>query len=98
MEDSAAGTVFINFMIQGSLNVSGVAQPGADRPLPSLAAATVVGLTDHDVNVHNSQSLVITDYYSEQIMTGHAFLSGVGGSAEVFGVLTDSLAHPRSLF
>ena len=98
MEDSAAGTVFINFMIQGSLNVSGTTQPGADRTLPSLAAATVVGLTDHDLNVHNSQSLVITDYYSEQIKTGHAYLSGSGGaSAEVYGDLNDTLTHSPTL-
>lgn len=79
MEDSAAGTIFINFMIQGSLNVSGAEKPQADRAFPSLGAATVVGLTDHDLNVHDSQSVVITDYYSEQIKTGHVYLSGSNG-------------------
>ena len=49
--DSAQGTVFLNFMIQGSLNISGATQPDAKRAYPSVAAATVVGLTDHDINV-----------------------------------------------
>jgi hypothetical protein len=37
---SAAGTVFLNFMIQGSLNVSGTEQPAADRPFPSVPDLT----------------------------------------------------------
>jgi hypothetical protein len=45
--DSAAGTVFLNFMIQGSLNISGAVQPAASRPYPAFGAVTVVGLTDH---------------------------------------------------
>jgi hypothetical protein len=43
---------------------------------PAVGAATVVGLTDHDVNVMDDQSLTITDYYSEQIKTGHLSLAG----------------------
>lgn len=80
IHDSAAGTVFANFMIQGSLNISGNVRPRADREYPSVAMATMVGLTDHDLNIHDDQSAVMTDYYSEQIKTGHAFLSGNGAS------------------
>jgi hypothetical protein len=88
--DSAAGTVFIGFMIQGSLNISGAVQPAVDRPYPSVAAATVVGLTDHDINVLDDQSVVITDYYSEQIKTGHLILSGSGGGTGEPGRVTIS--------
>ena len=86
--DSAAGTVFANFMIQGSLNVSGAVQPAPDRAYPSVGAATIVGLTDHDVNVMDDQSLVTTDYYSEQIKTGHLTLSGSGKSGGSPGRVT----------
>jgi hypothetical protein len=78
VEDSGEGTVFLNFMIQGSLNISGEVQPAQDRPYPSVGAVTVVGLTDHDINVMDDQSVVITDYYSEQIKTGHLTLQGSG--------------------
>lgn len=88
--DSAKGTVFLNFMIQGSLNISGALQPAADRPYPSVAAATVVGLTDHDINVMDDQSVVITDYYSEQIKTGHLIVSGNGKSGGSPGRVTIS--------
>eukprot|EP01047_Picozoa_sp_COSAG01_P027037 COSAG01_NODE_1768_length_9274_cov_3.118583_8_plen_1187_part_00 len=88
--DSARGTVFLNFMIQGSLNVSGSVQPAPDRSYPSVAAATVVGLTDHDINVMDDQSVVITDYYSEQIKTGHLWMSGSGKSDGTPGRVTIS--------
>ena len=88
--DSAKGTVFLNFMIQGSLNISGDVQPAPDRPYPSVAAATVVGLTDHDINVMDDQSVVITDYYSEQIKTGHLTMSGSGKSGRSPGRVTIS--------
>lgn len=88
--DSAKGTVFLNFMIQGSLNISGTVQPEADRPFPSVAAATVVGLTDHDINVMDDQSVTITDYYSEQIKTGHLTLMGSGDPGRSPGRVTIS--------
>ena len=80
--DSAPGTVFVGFLVQGSLNISGSTPPAADRPFPSFAAATTVGLTDHDLNIHDDHSAVFTDYYSEQIKTGHVFLQGTGGSKQ----------------
>jgi hypothetical protein len=41
----------------------------------AVGAATVVGLTDHDINVLDDQSVVITDYYSEQSKnTSNSFL------------------------
>jgi len=54
----------------------------------------VVGLTDHDLNVHDDQSLVITDYYSEQIKNGHVYLSGaaVNTQAEEAGAGSDAVA------
>jgi len=78
VHDSAPGTVFMNFMIQGVLNVSGHNLPDPDRATPAVAAATIVGLTDHDLNVNDDQSFVATDYYSEQIKTVHATLTGTG--------------------
>ena len=80
VDDSADGTVFVNFMIQGSLNVSGTTQQSPGRPYPPCAAATMVGLTDHDLTVNDDQSVVITDFYSEQIKTAHVTLTGSGGS------------------
>merc|ERR1712146_284192 len=80
IEDSAAGTVFANFMIQGSLNISGKVLPEDGRKYPSVAMATMVGLTDHDLNIHVDQSAVMTDFYSEQIKNGHAFLAGTGAT------------------
>ena len=88
--DSAKGTVFLNFMIQGSLNISGATQPEANRPFPSVAAATVVGLTDHDINVMDDQSVTITDYYSEQIKTGHLTIAGRGDPSRRPGRVTIS--------
>lgn len=129
VHDSAAGTVFLNFMIQvrirpyaiwprgativvhfqeaagrseslcnadlvaygdfqGSLNVSGVTLPAPSRPYPSVGAATVVGLTDYDINVLDDQSIVITDYYSEQIKTRHLTLMGTGTGNGVGGRVT----------
>lgn len=81
VDDSASGTVLLNFMIQGSLNVSGNTLPNLDNPFPSVGALTMVGLTDHDMNVNDDQSAVVTDYYSEQIKTGHLRLSGSGASS-----------------
>jgi hypothetical protein len=54
----------------------------------------VVGLTDHDLNVHDDQSLVITDYYSEQIKNGHVYLSGaaVNTQVEEAGAGSDAVA------
>ena len=54
----------------------------------------MVGLTDHDLNVHDDQSLVITDYYSEQIKNGHVYLSGaaVNTQAEEAGAGSDAVA------
>ena len=77
-------------MIQGSLNVSGAVQPSASRTYPAVAAATVVGLTDHDLNVMDDQSVVITDYYSEQIKTRHVTLQGAdaGGTGAAFRAAT----------
>jgi hypothetical protein len=77
-------------MIQGSLNISGKTQPEANRRFPSVAAATVVGLTDHDINVMDDQSVTITDYYSEQIKTGHLTLVGSGDPGRSPGRVTIS--------
>lgn len=77
---SAPGTVFLNFMIQGSLNISGDVRPAVGRPYPSVAGATLVGLTDHDLNIMDDQSAVLTDYYSEQIKNGHVYLQGTGAT------------------
>ena len=54
----------------------------------------MVGLTDHDLNVHDDQSLVITDYYSEQIKNGHVYLSGaaVNTQVEEAGAGSDAVA------
>eukprot|EP01046_Picozoa_sp_COSAG06_P009578 COSAG06_NODE_502_length_14953_cov_15.585297_4_plen_169_part_00 len=54
----------------------------------------MVGLTDHDLNVHDDQSLVITDYYSEQIKNGHVYLSGaaVSTQTEEAGAGSDAVA------
>jgi hypothetical protein len=90
VQDSAAGTVFLGFMIQGSLNVSGAVQPAPDRTYPSVGAATVVGLTDRDINVNDDQSVAITDYYSEQIKTGHLYLGGSGKAGRAPGRVTIS--------
>ena len=90
VEDSAEGTVFLNFMIQGSLNISGAVQPAQDRAHPSVGAVTVVGLTDHDINVLDDQSVVISDYYSEQIKTGHLTLQGTGRGETAAGRVTIS--------
>lgn len=77
--DSADGTVLLGFFIQGSLNVSGAAAAGSQsRDYPPLGALTAVGLTDHDLNVLDDQSVVVTDFYCEQIKTGHLYLSGSG--------------------
>jgi hypothetical protein len=90
VQDSADATVFLNFMIQGSLNISGTVQPAPDRPYPSVGAVTVVGLTDHDINVMDDQSVVVTDYYSEQIKTGHLILQGSGQNERTPGRVTIS--------
>ena len=112
IQDSTAGTVFINFRIQGSLNISApsgsrgigarrgsssggdaggrdgdgdaslataalpAAAAGGSGDLPSVAVATMVGLTDHDMNVFDDTSVVVTDFYNEQIKTAHVTLSG----------------------
>ena len=60
--------------------MSGKTLPSLTQPYPSVGAATVVGLTDHDINIHDDQSVVITDYYSEQIKTGHLTLLGSGAN------------------
>lgn len=36
----------------------------------------MVGLTDHDMNVFDDTSVVVTDFYNEQIKTAHVTLSG----------------------
>ena len=90
VQDSAAGTVFLGFMIQGSLNISGAVQPAPDRVYPSVGAATIVGLTDRDINVNDDQSVAITDYYSEQIKTGHLYLGGSGKPGRAPGRVTIS--------
>lgn len=79
--DSAAGTVFVNMMVQGTLNISGSLLPSSGRQLPAVALATVVGLGDRDLNVLDDQSVVITDFYSEQIHTGHVYMAGSGKSS-----------------
>ena len=84
VQDSSEGTVFANFFIQGSLNISAPrgtpqhagAEVSEEEPHPSVGIATMVGLTDHDLNVKDDLSVVITDFYSEQIKTGHITLSG----------------------
>ena len=68
-------------MIQGVLNISGHELPDPDRATPAVAAATMVGLTDHDLNVNDDQSFVATDFYSEQIKTVHVTLTGTGAHA-----------------
>jgi hypothetical protein len=75
LDNAAAGTVLVGFLIQGTIHVSGeVRHPATSKELP-IGVLTMVGLVvDWDVWVEDDQSLVIVDLYNEQLKAGHLYL------------------------
>eukprot|EP00040_Diaphanoeca_grandis_P030532 m.180568 g.180568 ORF g.180568 m.180568 type:complete len:835 (+) comp32026_c0_seq2:65-2569(+) len=87
IKNSAAGIVLIGFMIQGNLNISGKVQPDLAQQYPAIGVTTLVGLLDHDLDVSDDQSIIISDFYSEQMHSAHIELSG-GASGSKPGRVT----------